>query len=863
MKTKYAVSLIALMAAMSGGAALSEDASNKLEIEVKAQSLDTALSVLGQQLGTQITVFSDDAASLKAQQLQGAFTTEEALAQMLKGSGLNYHRVSETMIAVGLPDRFSKYGSDGFQKISLNSTTDYEASLGVYEGDENADEVDAFDLDEIIVTASRREQVLQDVPGAITTVNPIDFTAAGLASLDDVLAYTPGFNINKSGGPRGRGNIAARGVSQQGSTAVVGMYLDDMPLTSNGGFADGSAIYFDGLLGGEIERIELLKGPQGTLWGATAIGGAIRYVSKKPALETIRGGASVDLSSTKDGGFNQVYSGRLSMPIVEDRLGISVAGFYEDNGGLIDRVDATTGDVLEEDADQSETYGFLGDIYFKASDKFDIRAKVIHQKDSFTGSSVVGLADLDKTPTLGALEGTNPASVQDTSHTYLGLTLNYEFEWATLTASSSYVEYNINLTDDFTALFGGFADFLIGRPAGTTTLVPITSPVASEKYTQELRLTSQGNDSLEWMVGLYYADESTSQTQLSIVQPGDVIFFFSDFPTEYEEYAAFGNMTYYFTSDFDVTVGMRYSDSTLKLSRAAGGLLNGLPGSGDLPAPSALPTASDNNQIFLFTARYRPNDDTSLYARVASGYRPASGNIPIFDPVTGDLLTQEVVDQDNLWSYEVGAKGKLADGLLTYDIALYYLDWKELQSRVNFNGVNSLGNAADGITAKGFEGSFIINPGNGFTMTSNIAYSDSTLNSDEPTLNGLEGAAVPNVPKWTISSRANYDFNVSSDMTASVGAGFRYRQGSPSAFSDGDAGDSAVNIKTDSYALVDLNAGLYRGNVALNLYVTNLFNKKAFSNINASVVPGTTDQFDIQASPITTRTIGAVLSFNF
>ncbi|MBL4803159.1 MAG: TonB-dependent receptor plug domain-containing protein, partial [Emcibacter sp.] len=242
----------------------------------------------------------EDAQNLKAVSIKGIYSDQQALEILLRGTGLEYKYINAHTIAV-----FTK--GSGYQKISYEVGEDYEANLAGYEGDDDNADADILAFDEIIVTASRRAQALQDVPASITTVNPVEFTNSGLTSIGDIIEYTPGFNINRGNGQRGRGSITARGVGQQGATAVVAVYVDDIPMTSNSGFADGGAMFFDGLLG-DIERVELIKGPQGTLFGATAIGGAIRYITKKPALSEMRGGGSVNLSDTKRGGFNQIYS---------------------------------------------------------------------------------------------------------------------------------------------------------------------------------------------------------------------------------------------------------------------------------------------------------------------------------------------------------------------------------------------------------------------------------------------------------------------------------------------------------------------------------------------------------------------------
>ena len=713
------------------------------------------------------------------------------------------------------------------------------------------------EMELITVTASRRVQVLQDVPAAVSVVNPTEFANAGLTEVSDIVEYTPGFSMTKGAGQRGRGSITARGVSQLGNTAVVSVYVDDVPMTSNSGFAGGGGLFFDGLLG-DIERVEMIKGPQGTLFGATSVGGAMRYITRKPSTDEVRGSVNVNLSDTNEGGFNQTYSGYVSVPVIEDELGITVSGFSEDNAGFVDRINPDSGEILKENADSSKNKGGSIDVLYTPSEDLEVRLKALQQKSEYNGTSLVRISGEDKKPVYGNLVGDDQLSFNTYENTLVSGSLDYYFEDITLTATSSFVKYETESVVDFTAAFSGLADLLQGNPPGTTTSVPFSSPVSSEKNVHELRLTSEDSDTLEWITGLYYADESTEADQLGIAQPGDYLAFQVSFPSEYKEKAIFANGTYYVNENFDITAGMRFAKTNMTLEYTTAGVLAG--GTSN----EVLPEADATIQTYLLAARYRVNDDMSLYSRVASGYRPASSNLRISNPLTGELITQPFIEQDDLWSYEIGAKGNIDDGFLQYDISIWTLDWDQFQAPVRAFGLNSLANADDGITATGFEASFDVDFDNGFTLITNIAYSDSTLNSDEPSLNGLKGASVPDIPKWTASARANYSFELSNTMMANISGGFRYTDSFSTAFSDGDVNDAAVDIESDDYVIADLNAGVELDNVSVNLYVTNLFDKKAFANVGATNIPSATGVFlDAAGIPVVPRTVGVSLSYNF
>ncbi|MBL4603687.1 MAG: TonB-dependent receptor plug domain-containing protein [Emcibacteraceae bacterium] len=235
-----------------------------------------------------------------------------------------------------------------------------------------------LNTDVVVVTANRREQNLQDVAASVVSVDPKEFKTQGLTDLGDLIAYMPGITLNNNG-VSGVGSISARGVPQSSSIPVVGIYVDDVPFTSNSGYAAGSVYFYDGLLG-DVERIEIVKGPQGTLYGANAVGGVVKYISRDPAMEEIRGEVGVDLSSTSRGGLNQIYNGRLSAPIVEDKMGITVAGYYEDRRGYVDVVEDGTGNLLNKDANTTQRFGFSVDFMAKLSERATFKFKGLQQQ---------------------------------------------------------------------------------------------------------------------------------------------------------------------------------------------------------------------------------------------------------------------------------------------------------------------------------------------------------------------------------------------------------------------------------------------------------------------------------------------------
>ncbi len=805
--------------------------------------LEESLIDFSKQYGLQVVANSQTIMGKKSFGYVANATVDEALHLMLHNTGLTYRIEGDQTVTI-LPDDVDR---TGYRPIVFTSYAERENGLAAYDegyaAGSGTGKVSKSSFDEIVVTANRREQNLQDVPLAISVAVPDDFKAKGFVSLTDILAFTPGFNSNNEGAPPGLGTLTARGVGQFSYAPVVGVYLDDVPVNSN----LSGEFFIDASLQ-DVERIELLKGPQGTLYGSTSLGGAVKYITRKPSLEEFRGDASANLSTTRNGGFNQLYSARISAPIVEGKLGITVSGFYNDNGGLFDYIDATTGNIIEKNGDTYERYGYSADLLFMPVEQLEVRLNYTHQSTEWAGS---GLSDIDANydAVLGDFRTAgNPEDIQSIKTDLYSGTINYQFDWATLTSVSAYVKSpKVFIVDQNSAGVLAFINSLPGHPTGTSTGFPTETTTGYKKFVQEVRLTSEASDSLEWIFGLYYTDEEAPTRAYATSTPSDWVVFDANTVDSYEEYAAFANLKYYLTPDLDVTIGGRISRQTVGIDSTVTGhpALVGAGGTSDVEI-------KDTADTWSLALSYRPSEDLSLYARAASGFRPARTNLP------GAPITSTDVTSDSLWSYEVGAKGHAADGIISYDLALWYIDWNKFQTLVPIFGASYIGNAESGVTAHGFEGAVTLKPFEGFSVLSTLAYTDSTLDEDEPVIFGLKGQNVPQLAKWTASMNVRYDFPVRSDVGAHIGGGFRYSSGHAGSFDDGNPLSPNFNFPAESYILADLNAGLDYGQYSLNFYVTNLFDELVYTSaIYAKIIGGA------RGVPARPRTIGTVLSVGF
>jgi len=718
------------------------------------------------------------------------------------------------------------------------------------------DKGSAQQIEEIIVTASRRSESLQDTPLSVATFDPNELAVGGLTKLSDVLDYTPGVYFSGGSAPT-HNTISMRGVSTFTSAPTVGTYIDDVPLGSSSGKADGAGLVIDAMKAG-IERVEIIKGPQGTLYGASSMGGIVRYVTADPSTSDFSASISTDFSLTDHGGSNQKYTGRLSAPLVQGRIGLSLSGYYEDVGGFIDRIPQSASGAAK-DVDGYENYGGLAKLGVNITDRFSGSLLAMHDKVSFNGRNIVALdGGPPFVPANGPYDTDTAYSIDTSKFDLVGATLNYEFDFANLISSTSYQEREVLSTTDLVADFGPLVALFCGC---TVNNAPFTGSTTTDRFVQEVRLVSKAAEkaagNFEWTVGGIYSKEESGNGQRLAGLPTNFLLLDVNIPSTVEETAAFANLTYFLAADFDLTIGARVADVKASVEVVDGPqiLLNNVP-------PT---TVKDTVDTYSFSARYRPTDNLSFYGRIASGYRPAAANLPLIQ--NGQNAAPAIVKSDTLWSYELGAKGYAADGLFSYDLAAWYIKWKDLQSTIYVNGAQTGGNAASNVTAYGFEGAFTWAPSDRFRMIGSLAYADSTLDSDETlSFGAVAGENMPGIPAWTYALRASRDFKFGDSVDATVNAGLRYMDDRDTGFEGGTGANGQpitpliFNFVAEDHVVADMSLELTRGKLSGSLYATNLFDKYAYSGGSARPAAGF---IRATANVIRPRTVGFTLNYKF
>ena len=707
-------------------------------------------------------------------------------------------------------------------------------------------------LEEVIVTASKRQERLIDVPAAVATLSSETIETLGVAGFDDYVDLVPNLDQRSFGAP-GYGTVIIRGLNSgpQQTTNTAGFYLDDTPFTASGALSIGSSVTPDPDLS-DVERIEVLKGPQGTLYGASSLGGLIRIISKRPNVDEFSGSASVAGTSIEDGGSGYGVRASINVPVMQDRMGLRVSGFHRKEPGFVTNIDTGSKDVND-----ATVYGGKLSLLTQFSDEVDLLISGLYQK-----IEADGLAKQDNlTDSLEPLYGPRKFSayfdpIYRAEYQTAAATLNWKLGAGTLTSTAAYAEYDTYAEADYTPVYGPL--FVGVLPPGTG-LKGDPAP-AMEKKTAEIRYASERIGRVEFIAGLFHTDEDNTypislygenmQTGELIPPPlNNVITTLTT--SGYKESAVFGNLTFYFTDAVDLTVGGRYAENDQDVVNTGSGLLSG----SFTPVTSRF-EVDDDATTYLATLRWRTSDHLSTYLRAASGYRPGG-------PQTNRLFPDaKPFTADTVWNYEVGVKGVFPERRVNFGASAYHIVWDDIQLNTVRGGFVFIGNGGKG-EVNGFELEGQFAPVEDFVLGLSLGYNDTELTEidaeSSASLGAVEGDAFPLSPQWGGALTADYSVPFAVDWTASVGASWKYTGERPSSF----AGSTLnPNIDLPDYSTVDLRAGLQHGPWKLTLRVDNATDEDGLASfVTNKVFPG--QLVPSSATLIRPRSYGMSFSVDF
>jgi outer membrane receptor protein involved in Fe transport len=702
--------------------------------------------------------------------------------------------------------------------------------------------------EEVFVTSGKRTQTLLEVPASITVLSGDIIERQRVENLVDFVPLVPGLNISTA--TEGVSRITLRGINTGGVAATVGVYVDDVPFGSSSGLANGAVLAgdFDTF---DIARTEVLRGPQGTLYGASSLAGVFRYITNEPTLAGTEARLLGSLETVEDGDLGYSMKGMVNLPVSE-KVAIRASGFYRFDDGFIDSIgnnpipsltnpaiNIVDGTLVEEKLNSVDSFGGRFAALFEPSDRFSL---VLTAQTQDIQSDAPNEVDADP----ATLEPLNSDLVQsryhantvDTKYQIFAATADWNLGPASLVSVTSYGTFEQDLHVDAawaTGFTGGPAlasvvTYYFGNDETRPLSAVLPQTTSTDKFTQELRLVSHASEALDWLIGGFYTDEESEiLQQILAVEAGTdtpaagiPILAELALPSNYEEFALFGDATWHITPDFDLEFGARGSWNDQTASQSAEGPLVG----GSAQYPEA--TSSESPFTYSVSPRYELSESSAIYARVATGFRPGGPNVLPPDVPPDTPLTY---DSDSLTSYEAGFKASASGGKFALDLSVYLLDWEDIQlyALVNGFGINANGGTA---TSKGFEFTASVVPAAGLQLSLNGSYADAYLTEDtDPLLvGGVDGDALPYVPDWSFGFLADYEWTVQGDWTLGVSGIVGYIGERAFDFMARTAGGDLRTL--DGYVTLDLRAAAFIDRWTFEIYGKNLTDEMGITAVD-------------------------------
>lgn len=742
--------ILAVAMAMEPGAY----AAGRQKVDVPAGDLAIALEALAKQSGAEYIYDVHRLRGITTQGVHGELTAEQALAKLLEGTKLRMtaHESGAILISDAQGDEPVKTTAEppqlGVMRLAQAEQGDFSPSSAEDQRDKNTENLKSDSaagdsdnkLEEVVVTAQRRIESLQGVAMSISVLGGAELDRSTASSVATVLNNTPSISLNaQTGGIVGGSVISLRGVSnssyREGGASTVAYYVDGTPY----GLIRSATIPLDANPY-DLERIEVLRGPQGTLYGANALNGVIRVITHDADPNNFDAKARAYVSNTESGGLNSGVDAALNLPLVTDRLAVRLSGGYRDNSGWIDS-------PIREDVNDQTSKNVRLKVHAGLSDTLSLNLSAWHSE---TTRGAPNMSTEDRRIT----------SVEDErgsiSFDVFGAELVKEFNGFSVTSNTSYMDLeNFGILD------------------GTPITFPATlaTTLTSRIFTEEVNVVSDGDGDWTWSLGAFYRDAEDFTDQILGFTGGGPTFVNNDYVDRSKSHAIYGELGRYFLDrTLQLTVGLRYfqDDSTLRLQSAY------------LPLPlTPFETSADATTPRIVLA-WRPDQDRTFYASYSEGFRSGlvqAPNVQVADP------TLPAADPDLLRNYELGARGRMFGRLLDYDVAVYYIDWQDAQQSLEILLNNGLTASAvvNAVAASGFgaEASLTLHPDErwdigGFVSHNGVNYGQNVRNAGG-TIVLPEGGRLVGSPEWTAGASINYNFPFANGFKGEVGLTGAYR----------------------------------------------------------------------------------------
>lgn len=727
---------------------------------------------------------------------------------------------------------------------------------------------DSQSYEKIVITATKRTQRLQDVPISVASMSEKALRESGAENLVDAVRNIAGVTMTDLG--PGQSKLAIRGFSsgqvlrdESARKESVGVYLDESSI--------GIALFTPDIDLFDLNRVEVLRGPQGTLFGSGSISGTVRYITNKPNLNDQEGAIEVDANTIEGGSNGSSVKGYINIPL-SDNTAVRAVGYYKKWGGFIDAL-TESGDVWE-DVNSGEKYGGRIALTYAPTDELTITPRVVFQKletNGYPRADVINFFHNEYT-TEGIREPGKFGEYEQflflregTTDDFLmfDLNLEYEFESMTFTSVTSYIDRKIDVIQDGTALTSHVNNVAIGL-TGDVLFVPsplnnITDVTA---LSQEFRLSSNTDGDFQWLAGVYYLDRDKDFTQqldtpgfdeltagnglpptadltVPLTSDSDVLYI-SSIPVMHKQYSIFGEASYDFTEKWNATIGLRY----FKFEESRDARLLGLFGGADDP-DKRFRSTSDSGFNPRFILSYRVDAQLKLNAQASKGFRLGGINDPLIDLClesgAGDA---ERFGREEVWNYEVGAKSTMANGTVRLNASAYRMEISGLQVTDRLPCSASVVRNVPESTINGVEIELSAFATDDLELGFVFNYNDTEITKISEGSALAVGDRLPTSPKLQLSANFTYAYTLTDDLDGFISMTAQYNGDSYSIIADqhndgtlpinieygraaGDSLDVAYPSLLDAYTIVNARMSIeHVDGWNLALYVNNLFNER-------------------------------------
>ncbi|MBX3703222.1 MAG: TonB-dependent receptor [Steroidobacteraceae bacterium] len=739
-------------------------------------------------------------------------------------------------------------------------------------------------LGEVQVTARKRAESIQDVPFAVSARSGESLESAGAASIEDVSRNIAGFSVQNLG--PGQSQVGLRGISAgktdrdlPGVKEQVGVYMDESVISLSL-FTPDLDLY-------DLSRVEVLRGPQGTLFGSGSLSGTVRYISNQPDLAGDYGNIELGTSAVDGGDYGFNVRGMVNMAM-SDRTALRFVGYYNEIPGFIDAI--RPGGSISKDVNGGTRQGARLAMRFEPTDNVVITPRVIYQEIDMDGYNRQDIWNILANPftttelpiTIGERQQYVQLQEKFTDDFLLAdLTMSFDLGGVVLTSISSYTDRDIQVIRDASQLTGSVTFDLGGTGAQVRLNSPLYDDTTVKVFTQELRLSSDTDGRFQWVAGAFYSDiqrdygqtlptpgydalminllcggpPNCGVTSADLGSPTDTPFF-SRIPYDFKQTAVFAEGSVDVTDRFNVTVGGRYYDFSEDRVLYFGGLFadsDGLP-----TEPTNGPGSTDDDGFLprvLFS--YRASDNVQLNAQASQGFRLGGINDPLNVPLcsANDLATYsgfDSFDSETLWNYELGAKIGFAGGRGQFNVAVFQADIKDLQLPVVAGTCSSriLLNVPKA-SSTGVEMELLAQPTDRFDFGISASYTDSKLDSSlilpiggVPTVIAgiIRGNRLPSVPEFQMSANATYTWPMTDSLEGFITGSYQHVGSRYTQNADQNPGFGTFNIRSygaptitsftfdpllPSYDIGNLRFGVRGGDWEAALYINNVGDENA------------------------------------